>query len=133
VLDAASGYQNGAIDDPTYRQVCSGTTGHAETVKVVFDPSVVSYRGLVERFFEIHDPTTLNRQGPDVGSQYRSGIYTTDDEQAKVAREVIAKLNAAGSFRGREIVTEVEPAMPFYEAEEYHQDYHAKHGGSCGI
>jgi len=131
VVDAISGYQDGTVESPTYRQVCTGTTGHAETVKVVFDPAVVSYRQLVERFFEIHDPTTMNRQGPDVGTQYRSGIFTVDEEQAKVAKEVIAELTAKKAFHGRAIVTEVSPAKPFYEAEEYHQDYHAKHGGSC--
>ena len=133
VLDAVSGYQNGSVESPTYHQVCSGTTGHAETVKVVFDPSVVSYRRLVERFFELHNPTTRDRQGPDVGSQYRSGIFTVDEQQAETARAVIAELTSKEAFRGREIVTEVTAAQPFHEAEEYHQDYHAKHGGSCGL
>ncbi len=131
VIDAVSGYQNGELENPNYQQVCSGMTGHAEAVKVVFNPTRVSYRQLVERFFEIHNPTTLNRQGPDFGSQYRSGIYTANEKQASVAKAVIEELNEKRAFGDRSIVTEVEPAATFYEAEEYHQDYHAKHGGSC--
>ncbi len=133
VLDAVSGYQGGEQVDPTYEEVCSGQTGHAETVKVVFDPTRVTYRQLLQRFFAIHDPTTPNRQGPDVGSQYRSAIFTTSDEQRELAQEWIAKLESQGAFPGRPIVTVVEPAGPFYEAEAYHQDYHARHGGSCGL
>ena len=131
VIDAVSGYQNGEIEDPTYQQVCSGMTGHAEAVKVVFNPGRVSYRQLVERFFEIHNPTTMNRQGPDFGSQYRSGIYTANEKQTSVAEAVIEELHDKRAFGDRTIVTEVEPAATFFEAEESHQDYHAKHGGSC--
>jgi peptide methionine sulfoxide reductase msrA/msrB len=131
VLDAVSGYQDGKVENPTYQEVCSELTGHAEAVKVVFDPTQVSYELLLRRFFEIHDPTTMNRQGPDVGPQYRSGIYTSSEEQLRQAKEVIAKFTEDGAFGGRSIVTEVKPASTFFEAEEYHQNYHEKHGGSC--
>ncbi len=133
VLDAASGYQGGKTESPSYKEVCTGGTGHAETVQVTYDPRLVSYRDLVRFFFRIHDPTTPNRQGPDIGTQYRSAIFTADDEQRKIANEVIAELRSANAYDGDEIVTAVEPAAPFYRAEEYHQDYHAKHGGSCSI
>lgn len=133
VIDAVSGYQGGQVENPTYKQVCYTDTGHAESVRVIFDPQRVSYRDLLEVFFKIHDPTTLNRQGPDVGSQYRSAIYTVDDEQARIAREYTKELQKSDRFKNRLIVTHIEPAPTFYEAEEYHQDYHLKHGGSCQI
>jgi len=133
VIDAVSGYQGGTTTRPTYKQVCSSTTGHAETVRVTFDPKRVTYRQLLEWFFKLHDPTQLNRQGPDVGSQYRSAIFTANEEQLKQAKAYIDELARSGRFRGRKIVTIVQPAMPFYQAEEYHQDYHAKHGGSCPL
>jgi len=132
VVDAVSGYQNGHTANPSYREVCSDTTGHAETVKVVFDPARVSYERLVRFFFLIHDPTTLNRQGPDVGSQYRSAIFVVNDAQRQVAERVIHELSATGSF-GRPIVTAVEPAEPFWPAEAYHQDYIARTGRACHI
>ncbi|GMU21468.1 MAG: hypothetical protein AMXMBFR13_15610 [Phycisphaerae bacterium] len=133
VIDAVSGYQGGKLKDPTYQQVCSGDTGHAESVRVTFDPQRVSYRELLEFFFRVHDPTQLNRQGPDVGEQYRSVIFTTNDEQATEAKAFIEEQQKSERFRRREIVTQVHPAAPFYPAEEYHQDYHAKHGGSCPL
>jgi len=133
VLDAVSGYQGGHVDNPTYKQVCYTDTGHAESVKVVFDPKRISYRDLLAFFFKIHDPTTVNRQGPDVGSQYRSAIFTTSPEQTKAAKERIAELREKNAFGSREIVTQVVEDETFYEAEEYHQDYHLKHGGSCAI
>jgi peptide methionine sulfoxide reductase msrA/msrB len=133
VIDAVSGYQNGHLENPTYAQVCTGLSGHAEAVRVVFDPAKTDYRALVRRFFEIHDPTTLDRQGPDIGSQYRSEIFTVSEEQKRIAEEVIAELTAADGGRGRPIVTAVSPAGPFWEAEEHHQDYHARHGTSCGL
>ncbi len=133
VLDAVSGYQGGRVENPTYKQVCYTDTGHAESVKVDFDPNRVSYRDLLEFFFKIHDPTTLNRQGPDVGSQYRSAIFTTGPEQTQAAKEYIAELREKNAFGSREIVTQVVEYETFYEAEEYHQDYHLKHGGSCAI
>ncbi len=118
-----SGYAGGQIEDPTYRQVCSGTTGHAEVVQVTFDPEVVSYRRLLEIFFTIHDPTTLNRQGADTGTQYRSAIFFHSPEQEAIARELIAELEAERVFDDP-IVTEVAPLDTFYPAERYHQDYY---------
>ena len=120
VVDTAVGYEGGHVDNPTYEQVCSGSTGHVEVTQVEFDPSRVSYEDLVQKYFEIHDPTQLNRQGWDVGWQYRSVIFTEDEEQARVAREVLERNRER--FRG-EIVTEIEPAKPFWRAEEYHQCY----------
>ncbi len=117
-----SGYSGGAVPNPTYRQVCTGTTGHAEVVQVTFDPEVVSFREILEVFFTIHDPTTLNRQGADVGPQYRSAIFYHDEEQRRVAQEVIAKLEAEHLWRDP-IVTEVTPFDAFYRAEDYHQEY----------
>lgn len=130
VMNAVSGYMGGHVADPSYRDVCGGDTGHAETVKVVFDPNRITYRELLAAFFEMHDPTTVDRQGPDVGSQYRSVIFAVDEAQAAQAREYIAELASSGRFH-RRIVTSVEMAPSFYEAEEYHQDYHARHGGAC--
>ncbi len=131
VIDAVSGYQGGHVEDPTYRDVCSGNSGHAETVKVVFDQARVSYVELLEIFFDLHDPTTLNRQGPDAGSQYRSAIFSASEEQAQAARDYIRELEASGKSGDRPIVTRIETAQTFYPAEDYHQDYHARHGGSC--
>jgi len=122
VEDVVSGYSGGTVTNPTYKQVCTGTTGHAEVVQVTFDPSVISFRELLEVFFTIHDPTTLNRQGADVGTQYRSAIYYHSPEQKAVAEQVIAELNAAHLW-GNPIVTEVVPFRTFYPAEEYHQEY----------
>jgi peptide methionine sulfoxide reductase msrA/msrB len=133
VVDAISGYMGGKTAETTYKEVCSGTTGHAETVKVVFDPGKVSYEKLLEWFFKFHDPTQFNRQGPDVGSQYRSAIFAVGDKQLTQAKEYIDQLQKTDRFSGRRIVTQVEPAGPFCKAEEYHQDYHAKHGGSCSL
>jgi peptide-methionine (S)-S-oxide reductase len=120
VVETQVGYEGGQVENPTYEQVCSGTTGHVEVCQVTFDPSKVAYEDLVEKCFEIHDPTQLNRQGPDIGYQYRSVIFTHSDEQAAVARRVIDR--AQQRFRDP-IVTEVEPAKPFWRAEEYHQCY----------
>ena len=117
-----SGYSGGTVPDPTYRQVCTGTTGHAEVVHVTFDPEVVSFREILEVFFTIHDPTTLNRQGADVGPQYRSAILYHDQEQRRVAEEVISELEADRVWDDP-IVTEVTPFEEFYVAEGYHQDY----------
>lgn len=117
-----SGYSGGARPSPSYEQVCSGATGHAEVIEVTFDPSVRSYRELVELFFAFHDPTTLNAQGPDVGTQYRSVIFTTSAAQAATARDVIATLTAEQLF-DQPIVTEVAPLERFWPAEAYHQHY----------
>lgn len=133
VIDAVSGYMGGKTDSPTYRQICNGDTGHAEVVKVVFDPAKVKYNDLLGWFFKIHDPTQLNRQGPDYGDQYRSAIFTTSKEQAEVASAFLAAQQKEGKWAARKIVTKVEDAPKFYVAEEYHQDYHAKNGGHCAM
>jgi peptide-methionine (S)-S-oxide reductase len=125
VVDAAVGYEGGHVDNPTYEQVCSGDTGHVEVTQVEFDPARVSYEDLVRKYFEIHDPTQLNRQGPDVGWQYRSVIFAHSDEQAETARRVLEE--EQGRFKAP-IVTEIEPAKPFWRAEEYHQCYLQKRG-----
>ena len=123
VIDTAVGYEGGHVDNPTYEQVCSGTTGHVEVCQVTFDPQKVSYEDLVEKYFEIHDPTQLNRQGPDIGWQYRSVIFAESDEQVETARKVIER--AQERFRDP-IVTEIEPAARFWRAEAYPQCYLAK-------
>jgi len=133
VLDAVSGYMQGDGDKPTYKQVCTDTTGHAETVKVVYDPQRITYRRLLEAFFTMHDPTQLNRQGPDVGRQYRSGIWYVNDTQKRAASEYIKELEAQDRYGGRDIVTQPEPAKTFWPAEEYHQDYIAKTGRACHV
>jgi peptide-methionine (S)-S-oxide reductase len=117
-----SGYCGGATGSPTYRQVCTGATGHAEVVQVTFDPAVISYKEILEVFFAIHDPTTLNRQGPDTGTQYRSAIFYHSPQQKETAEAVIAQLNAAGIWDAP-IVTEIAPLTTFYPAEDYHQGY----------
>jgi peptide-methionine (S)-S-oxide reductase len=124
VSDVVSGYSGGHAQNPTYKEVCNGTTGHAEVVQVAFDPAVITFRDLLDVFFTIHDPTTLNRQGADVGTQYRSAIFTHSPEQAATAREVIAELEEQRLWPGR-IVTEVVPIETFYPAEDYHQEYFA--------
>lgn len=121
------GYSGGHTEKPTYEQVCSKTTNHAEVVEVDFDPTEISYKELVRFFFEIHDPTTLNRQGPDIGSQYRSAIFYLSPEQLATASSVKEELDKAGKF-GKPIVTEISEAKPFWRAEEYHQQYLAKRG-----
>ena len=123
VRSVESGYMGGRVENPTYKQVCTGTTGgHAEVVRVAFDPSQISYRDLLDVFFAIHDPTTLNRQGNDVGTQYRSAIFYSSDEQRQQAEKAIAELTAAREFSAP-IVTAVEPAATFFVAEDYHQNY----------
>ncbi|HNT74268.1 MAG TPA: peptide-methionine (S)-S-oxide reductase MsrA [Anaerolineae bacterium] len=126
VLHVESGYAGGAVPHPTYEQVCTGRTGHAEVVQVTFDPALISFRDVLEIFFEIHDPTTLNRQGADVGTQYRSAIFYHSPEQKAVAEEVIAALTAARRWPDP-IVTEVKPLAAFYAAEAYHQEYYQNH------
>ncbi|MBP7741264.1 MAG: peptide-methionine (S)-S-oxide reductase MsrA [Candidatus Pacebacteria bacterium] len=125
VIDAESGYTGGKRENPTYEQVCTGATGHAETVRVTFDPEQVSYEALVRKFFSFHNPTELNRQGPDVGSQYRSALFYLSEEQKAVAERVASEL--APVYLPRSIVTEIVPASTFYRAEEYHQRYFEKH------
>jgi peptide-methionine (S)-S-oxide reductase len=124
VLSVESGYSGGEVENPTYRQVCAGTTGHAEVVQVTFDPQVVSFRELLEVFFTIHDPTTPNRQGADVGTQYRSAIFYHSPEQQEVAQQTIDELNEQQIWDAP-IVTELTPFEKFYVAEDYHQEYFA--------
>jgi peptide-methionine (S)-S-oxide reductase len=125
VTKVESGYAGGARPNPTYEQVCSGATGHAEVVQITYDPSIVTYRDLLDVFFTIHDPTQLNRQGGDVGTQYRSAIFPHNDEQRKEAERAIAELEASGAWDAR-IVTTIEPLTAFYSAETYHQDYYSR-------
>ena len=132
VLDAQVGYTGGETKNPTYKQVCSHKTGHAEAIEITFDPHQVAYEQLLDLFWSMHDPTTPNRQGPDIGSQYRSAIFTHNPHQAELARKSKAALANSGRYDDP-IVTEILPAGPFYRAEEHHQRYHEKHGGSCEI
>ena len=127
VLKTAVGYEGGPVPNPTYKQVCTDRTGHAEVVELDFDPAQVSYEKLLEVFFGLHDPTTLNRQGPDIGSQYRSAVFFHSAEQKASAQKVIAELNR--SRFGGGIVTKLEPAQQFWRAEEYHQKYAENHPG----
>ena len=122
VEKVVSGYSGGRVPNPSYREVCTGTTGHAETVQITFDPQIISYRKLLEVFFTIHDPTTLNRQGADMGTQYRSAIFHHTSEQARIAQEVIEELEAAKIWNAP-IVTELTPFKAFYPAEDDHQEY----------
>ena len=131
VVDAPVGYSGGSVENPTYEQVCTGGTGHAEVVQVEYDPDAVSFEELLEVFWKNHDPTQVNRQGPDVGSQYRSAIFYSDDEQRRIAEA--AKERAQESYK-RPIATEITPAETFYRAEEYHQRYFEKKGiSSCPV
>lgn len=127
VKEAFCGYEGGHTENPTYRDVCSKATGHAEVVEVHYDPAVVSFSALVEKFFDMHDPTQLNRQGPDIGDQYRSAIFYHNDEQKKVATEIKERLDKSNTF-SKPIVTQITPAQPFHKAEEYHQKYFEKNG-----
>ncbi|MCB9847871.1 MAG: bifunctional methionine sulfoxide reductase B/A protein [Phycisphaeraceae bacterium] len=133
VIDAVSGYMGGNVPNMTSKIAYASDTGHAETVRVDYDPNVISYEQLLERYFKYHDPTTLNRQGPDVGPLYRSEIFAVTPEQKRQALDYIEKLQKTDRFKGRKIVTLVEEASEFWPAEEYHQDYHAKHGGHCPL
>lgn len=128
VSKVVSGYAGGATKDPTYEEVCEGTTGHAEVVQVTFDPASISFREILEVFFTIHDPTTLNRQGADVGSQYRSAIFTHSQQQRATAEELIRELSREETFADP-IVTEVSDLSKFYPAEEYHQSYYLRNPG----
>ena len=131
VLDVTAGYTGGTSADPTYEQVCGGASGHAEAVEVVFDPTAVSYQRLLDTFWQIHDPTTLNRQGWDLGSQYRSAIFFDDPEQERLA---FASRDSEQEALVKPIVTEIVPATTFYRAEEYHQRYYERSGyATCGV
>jgi peptide-methionine (S)-S-oxide reductase len=126
VVDVVSGYAGGHVVHPTYRQVCTGETGHAEVVQVTFDPDITSYREILQVFFAIHDPTTLNRQGADVGTQYRSAIFYHNESQREIAEAMIESLESEGEWKNP-IVTQVEPLDAFYPAEDYHQEYYRSH------
>jgi peptide-methionine (S)-S-oxide reductase len=130
VIDVVSGYTGGHTENPTYHQVCTDKTGHAEAVEVTYDPSAVSYDRLLDVFWKIHDPTQANRQGPDIGTQYRSAIFTHSAEQATVAQKSREALQKA---LARPIATQIEPAKAFYRAEDYHQRYYERHGVSCQV
>jgi len=130
VKEVEVGYTGGTTENPTYEQVCTGKTGHAEAIQILFDPKQVSYEKLLEFFWQMHDPTSWHRQGPDVGSQYRSAVFYHSPKQEEKAKEVKARLEKS-KHHSKPIVTEIVPAGPFYRAEEYHQRYHEKHGGSC--
>ena len=132
VSEAVSGYAGGTTERPTYKQVCAGDTNHAEVVEVTVDPAKVAYADLVDLFFKMHNPTQLNRQGPDVGTQYRSVIFTHGPEQARVAAERLEAAKASGRYT-KPVVTKIEPAPAFWRAEDYHQRYFKKHGGSCHV
>ena len=121
-----SGYSGGNVENPSYEQVSTGRTGHAETVQITYDPDVISYKDILKMFFSTHDPTTLNRQGPDVGTQYRSVIFYHNDEQKAIAEQVMKELTEEGIFDAP-IVTQLEPYKAFYEAEDYHKDYFKRH------
>lgn len=134
VTATAVGYEGGALDQPTYKDVCTDQTGHAEVVELDFDPEKISYEQLLDAFFALHDPTTMNRQGPDWGTQYRSIIFFHSPEQEAQARAKIAQLSAEGRYLPKRIVTRVEPAQTFWRAEEYHQRYLEKRGlANCHI
>ena len=132
VSSTSVGYSGGKKDSPTYEQVCTGDTGHAEVVEVDFDPSVVTYSELLDVFWSCHDPTTKDRQGPDIGHQYRSVIYYLDDRQKKLAEESMDDMSKSGRFRDS-IVTEIYPIKEYYKAEDYHQDYFDKKGSLFGL
>jgi peptide-methionine (S)-S-oxide reductase len=127
VISTQVGYTGGKLENPTYHAVCSDRTGHAEAVEIQFDPTVISYEKLLDLFWELHDPTTVNRQGPDIGSQYRSAIFFHTPEQEAIAKASKEKLQASGRY-SRPIATEIKPAPDFYRAEEYHQQYEEKQG-----
>ncbi len=133
VVATAVGYMGGSLKNPTYKDVCTGQTGHAEVVQVTYDPAKISYEQLLDVFWSVHDPTQLNRQGPDIGSNYRSVIFFHDAEQGRLARRSKEKIEVSGLFGFRKIMTAITPASEFYRAERYHQRYYEKHGGSCGI
>jgi peptide-methionine (S)-S-oxide reductase len=134
VVATAVGYEGGTLDRPTYQDVCRDNTGHAEVVELDFDPDKISYEALLDAFFALHDPTTMNHQGPDWGTQYRSAIFTHSPQQEAAARARIEKLTADGVYKPRRIVTQVVPAQTFWRAEDYHQRYLEKRGmASCHI
>ena len=127
VYSAVSGYAGGHVKNPTYKDVCAGTTGHAEVLQIVYDPAVISFKDLLEVFWKTHDPTTLNRQGNDIGTQYRSSVFYHNEEQKQLAEKYKTELNASGAF-GKPVVTEIKAFTEFFRAENYHQDYYSLNG-----
>jgi len=132
VASTRVGYTGGNLEQPTYQQVCSGTSGHAEAVEVTFDPAKISYEELLKLFWQAHDPTQLDRQGPDIGSQYRSVVFYHTEEQRRLAEASRDALDQSGRYKSS-VVTAIVPISTFWEAEEYHQQYHKKNGGGCGF
>ncbi len=133
VKSTTVGYIGGKVKNPSYELVCTGITGHAEAVQVEYNPNIVSFEKLLDTFFQLHDPTTLNRQGPDIGTQYRSAAYFSDDEEKKIIENKVNTLNESGKFKSK-IVTEIVALSEFYNAEDYHQDYYKKRGiDGCAI
>ena len=132
VVTTEVGYMGGTLKNPTYEDVCTGKTGHAEVVQISYDPVKVTYERLLDVFWSVHDPTQLNRQGPDIGTNYRSVVFYYDTEQGRIARKSKENLEASGVFRFGKIMTAIMPAQEFFRAEEYHQQYYEKHGGKCG-
>ena len=129
VVKVQSGYSGGQVDNPTYKEVCNGTTGHAECLNIEYDPTKITFEELMEVFWKVHDPTTLNRQGGDVGTQYRSVVFYHDNEQKEIVQKQIVELNASGAW-SNPIVTKLEPFVKFYAAEDYHNDYFNNNGGN---
>jgi peptide-methionine (S)-S-oxide reductase len=132
IVSTRVGYTGGHMEQPTYQDVCTGMTGHAEAVEVTFDPTIIVYDELLNIFWQCHDPTQLNRQGPDLGTQYRSAIFYHSDVQRLAAEGSLEQLDRSGRLR-RPIVTEIVPCATFWKAEDYHQKYHQKHGAGCGF
>jgi peptide-methionine (S)-S-oxide reductase len=133
IINTEVGYMGGSAKNPTYEDVCTAQTGHAEVVQVIYDPARVRFEQLLDVFWSIHDPTQLNRQGPDIGTNYRSAIFYHDAEQGRLARRSKENIEVSGVFGFRKVMTEITPASEFYRAEEYHQRYYEKHSGSCRI
>lgn len=132
VVSSRAGYMGGEKDNPTYEEVCTGQTGHAEAVEITYDPNIISFENLLEKFWSLHDPTTKNRQGPDVGTQYRSAIFYYTEDQKVLAESAKEKLNQSGKF-SNPVVTEIVPATHFWLAEDYHQKYNEKNGRTCHV
>ncbi len=132
IAETRAGYTGGTLENPTYQQVCTGSTGHAEAVEVSYDPDMISYEELLKIFWQAHDPTQLNRQGPDTGTQYRSAIFYHNDEQRSLAEASRDAIDSSGRYQSP-VVTEIVPAETFWPAEEYHQKYHQKNGAGCGF
>lgn len=134
ILETSVGYTGGTTENPTYKEVCTGSTGHAEAIEIIFDPSIITFKQILDYFFRMHNPTTMNRQHNDIGTQYRSGIFYTNEEQKRIATEMKNQVQASGKWN-KPIVTEITPASRFWSAEDYHQDYLLKNpdGYNCHV